>query len=147
MSEKAKVKLEFSAGGVLYRIQDSKVYIVLIETGNGRILSLPKGLVNKGEKVEEAALREVYEETGCRGRIIEPLGKIEYWYYREGFRIHKFVYYFLMEYIEGNVEDQDWEVERAYWIPADEAVNIMSYKNEGEIVQRALELINRRYSL
>lgn len=136
-----KFKLEFSAGGVLYKIENKKIYVMLIKTKDSSVTSLPKGNIEKGEKPEKAALREVFEETGCYGEIVDFLGKIEYWYQSEGFIIHKFVYYYLMKYVKGNPEDHDTEVDEAIWEEIDLAIEKISFANEREILIKARERI------
>lgn len=140
----SKPRLEFSAGGVLYKRERNKLIVVLIVTKDGTVYSLPKGLIEKGEKPEEAALREIEEETGCKGRIEGFLGKVEYWYVINNQRIHKFVYYYLVEYISGNTKYHDWEVEKAEWFEIEEAIKRVSFKNEREIIQRAFDRITGR---
>jgi 8-oxo-dGTP diphosphatase len=140
MSDRKTTRLEFSAGGVLYRIVDSRLEILVIEPKNG-VFALPKGLIEKGEKPEEAAVREVKEETGCLGEIEDFLGKVEYWYVLEGIRIHKFVYYYLMKYVSGDPSRHDSEVLSARWVPAEEVLSLLKFKNEREIIGKALSKI------
>jgi 8-oxo-dGTP diphosphatase len=141
-----KFKLEFSAGGVLYRIEQKKIYVMLIKTNNSSIISLPKGNIERKEKPEQAAVREVFEETGCYGEIVDFLGKIDYWYHHQGFMIHKFVYYYLMKYAEGNPENHDDEVDEALWEEIDLAIERVSFANEREILIKARERIIDRDS-
>ena len=89
-----EVKWEFSAGGVVFKKEEKSVYILLIRVRDR--WSFPKGNIEKNEKKEEAALREVKEETGVEAEIVDYLGDIEYWYYLGGYKVHKFVYYYLM---------------------------------------------------
>ena len=140
MSDRKTTRLEFSAGGVLYRIVDSRLEILVIEPKNG-VFALPKGLIEKGEKPEEAAVREVREETGCLGEIEDFLGKVEYWYVLEGKRIHKFVYYYLMKYVSGDPSKHDSEVLSARWVSAEEVLSLLKFKNEREIIGKALSRI------
>lgn len=146
MSDKKRVQLEFSAGGVLYRTENGKVEVVLIATKDSTAFSLPKGNIEKKEKPEEAAVREVFEETGCMGKVIEPLEKIEYWYVRDKVKVHKFVYYYLMEFLHGDTSNHDEEVNEAFWIEIDKAIEKISYKNEREILIKARERIKNRNS-
>jgi 8-oxo-dGTP diphosphatase len=140
MSDRKTTRLEFSAGGVLYRIVDSHLEILVIEPKNG-VFALPKGLIEKEEKPEEAAVREVREETGCLGEIEDFLGKVEYWYVLEGIRIHKFVYYYLMKYVSGDPSQHDSEVLSVRWVPAEEVLSLLKFKNEREIIGKALSKI------
>src|SRR4030043_57146 len=82
----ASLQKQTSAGGVIFKKNDNSFQIILISVRNGQAWCLPKGIVDKGETTEEAALREVSEETGLTGRIIDELGDINYWYYKKGHR-------------------------------------------------------------
>lgn len=141
---KSNVRTEVSAGGVIYRKTNGRIEVVLISTHGGRSLSLPKGIIEPGERPEEAAVREVQEETGCIGEIEDFLGRIEYWYFFEGTRIHKFVYYYLIRYLSGDVSLHDQEVERAAWFAIEEAIDRVSYDNEREIIRLAFKKLKHR---
>jgi 8-oxo-dGTP pyrophosphatase MutT (NUDIX family) len=140
-----RTKTEISAGGVAFRRQRRRIEVALISVGNERRWQLPKGLIDKGEKPEDAALREVQEEAGIITRLMQPIEKIEYWYFAkqgdERVRIHKFVHFFLMEYVSGDVADHDHEVNEAQWFPIDEAVRNLAFKSEREVASKARELI------
>jgi len=135
----AKTKREISAGGVVFRRGDLGIEIALTSAQNGEIWCLPKGLINKGESLEQTALREVKEETGLEGRIIRKIAEIKYWYYSkwEQVRIFKIVHFFLMECIGGNPAEHDFEVDEVKWFPLDEAKEILSYKSERETLEKA----------
>src|SRR5262249_56493591 len=77
----ARVLHERSAGGVMLVPVGRQTFVALIRLQNGRVLALPKGHIEPGERPEEAARREVWEETGLRGRLIAPLGEISSWLY------------------------------------------------------------------
>ncbi len=134
-------KTEVSAGGVAYRKRDGVIEVALINTGKNGRWQLPKGLLNQGENPEQAAVREVREETGLVTQVEAFLEKIEYWYYvrqPEGpTRIHKFVHFFLLTYIEGNVSDHDWEVNEARWVEIGLADEVLAFENEKEVVKKA----------
>jgi len=126
--------VEISAGGVVVK-DGSQVLLARREEH----WQLPKGLVEegKGEKIEETAIREVKEETGINARIIKPLGKVNYWYYRDNKRIYKTVYFFLMEAISGDVNEHDHEMDEVRWFEIDEAINKIAYRNERDILEKA----------
>jgi len=103
-----------------------------------KVLALPKGHPEEGESPVDAALREVREEAGVDARLIEPLGDVRYWYTRDGRRIAKIVSFFLLEYVSGEVEDHDFEVEHARWMALEDAARELSYAGEREMAVRAL---------
>jgi 8-oxo-dGTP pyrophosphatase MutT (NUDIX family) len=129
-----------SAGGLVV----DGLRILLISTQNGRRWQLPKGHVEAGETAEEAAVREVREETGVTGRIVAPLPEVEYWYVERGpRRIHKRVEYFLLEYVSGTNADFDpQEVSGAEWFSWDTGLGKLSFENERRVVEQARNLRN-----
>jgi len=138
---KAKVRHQVSAGGVIVREKDGTFEVALIGLRGGAVWGLPKGLVEAGEDPQATALREVREETGLVGQPLGKLGEIEYWFFDKGerVRIHKTVHFYLLVYVEGNPQDHDFEVEEVRWYPIEEALRLMAYKNEREMVGRALQ--------
>ena len=116
--------------------------VVIVPTrlaANGaKVLALPKGHPEEGESPGEAALREVREEAGVVARLVEPLGDVRYWYTREGQRIAKVVSFFLLDYVSGEVDDHDLEVEHARWMPLEQAASELTYAGEREMASRAL---------
>jgi 8-oxo-dGTP pyrophosphatase MutT (NUDIX family) len=103
-----------------------------------RILTLPKGHPEQGESAQDAALREVREETGLEATPVEKLGDIRYWYARDGDRVLKIVSFFLLRYRSGRLEDHDHEVEEALWIPLEEASARLAHRGEKEMAETAL---------
>jgi len=140
-----KTKFEISAGGVVFKKVEGRVFVVLIAVKGGKIWTLPKGLVEKGEKLEDAALREVKEETGVTGQVLGRIDKIELWFFQtengEKVRHHKIVYYFLIKYTGGDVEEHDWEVDDVRWFEIEEAMEMASYKKDKAILKKAYEMI------
>lgn len=132
-----------SAGGVAFRNVGSQLEIVLIKTASEGRWQLPKGIIDPGETAEIAALREVREEAGIDCELLIPLDVIDYWfvdrYSRETSKIHKFVHYFLMSYISGDVNDHDDEVFEARWVPSADAAKMLSFNTERSVVEMALE--------
>ncbi|MFN6964240.1 MAG: NUDIX hydrolase [Pyrinomonadaceae bacterium] len=141
---------QISAGGVVFRRSRERVEVVLILTSPERRWQLPKGLVDDGESREQAALREVREETGLDAVVAEPLQTVEYWYYatRDGRRVryHKSVHFFLMEYVSGDVADHDHEVLEARWVDIDAAVSMLAFDSERRLVEQARTMIAARRS-
>ena len=103
-----------------------------------RVLALPKGHLDPGENEVQAATREVREETGVVGEPVRELGESRYWYRRDGQTIPKSVLFFLFEYVEGDTDDHDDEVEEARWMSLAEAQSELSHAAEREIVARAV---------
>lgn len=133
-----KTQLEISAGGIVYKRQKGEVKILLIKDSYGR-WALPKGKIEKKEKPEEAALREIKEETGIGAlKIKEGLGQIRYFYQLEGQRFFKIVYNFLIETEEEKLKPC-WEIQDARWFSPEEALNKIAYKNTKEILKKAID--------
>ena len=128
---------EFSAGGLVIRNLRGRPFVAVVRVRE-QILALPKGHPEAGESAQEAALREVREETGLEATPIEKLGDIRYWYAREGERVMKIVAFFLFRYRSGDVADHDHEVEEALWIPLDEAAERLAYEGERQMAESAL---------
>ncbi len=130
---------EFSAGGVVVR-GDEVIVIVPTRRGAGgvRVLGLPKGHPEAGESASQAAVREVREEAGVSGELVESLGTVEYGYERKGRPIAKRVEFFLFEYSHGDPADHDHEVEEARWMPLAKAATSLTYPGEREMVARAM---------
>jgi 8-oxo-dGTP pyrophosphatase MutT (NUDIX family) len=130
---------EFSAGGVVVRDGACVVIVPTRRAANGsRVLALPKGHPEEGESASDAALREVREEAGVEARLVEKLGDVRYWYMRGGRRIAKVVSFFLLEYLSGEVDDHDREVEHARWLALEDAARELTYKGERDMARRAL---------
>jgi 8-oxo-dGTP diphosphatase len=163
---------EISAGGVVFRrvspdsrgetreasgdktpvktatFTDYLIEVALISVKNGKLWGLPKGLVEEGEKISFTAHREVKEETGLDGKILSNLGHIEYFFtFREEDgttrKVFKIVYFFLMEYVSGSVDDHDWEVDECRWFEIESAIETLKYDDEKGLLRKAKEEILR----
>jgi 8-oxo-dGTP pyrophosphatase MutT (NUDIX family) len=135
---------EVSAGGVVYRRADGKIEVVLASrrTRRGDLAwGLAKGGIERGETREEAALREVREETGLDATIEADLGDTRYIYVWEDVRIRKRVHFFLMRCTGGDVEDRDDEMEEVRWFPLERARKRAAYRGERDVLARAAELL------
>ncbi len=132
-----------SSGGVIFRKVDGEIQVAIANREGGNIWCLPKGIVEKDETAEETALREVEEETGLKGEIINKIDQIDYWFYwkPEETRYHKFVHFFLMEYKSGDIAKHDFELDEVRWMPIDEAINTLSYKGEVQVLGKARQMI------
>ncbi|NCO68471.1 MAG: NUDIX hydrolase [Nitrospirae bacterium CG_4_10_14_0_8_um_filter_41_23] len=143
MIKPAALKTQVSSGGVIFRRHDDSIEVAMVAVKGGNVWCLPKGIIDKGEVPEKTAIREVAEETGLKGTIIEKLGEITYWYYikEENTKCRKTVHFFLMKYEGGDVSNHDWEVDEALWFPIDEALKKASYKGEKEMIKKAEEIL------
>jgi 8-oxo-dGTP pyrophosphatase MutT (NUDIX family) len=128
---------EFSAGGLVIRNLRSRPHVAVVRVRD-QVLALPKGHPEQGESAQDAALREVREETGLEATPVEKLGDIRYWYARDGDRVLKIVSFFLLRYRSGRLEDHDHEVEEALWIPLEEAPARLAYRGEKDMAETAL---------
>ena len=112
------------------------------------IFALPKGWINSGEKAQQAALREVQEETGVEAKVLAKLGDVKYVYMRkwsDGARVFKVVSFYLLQYVAGDIGNisaaMRTEVQRALWIPLEEAPQRLAYKGERQMAEKALEYV------
>jgi 8-oxo-dGTP diphosphatase len=139
---------QVSAGGVAYRKVANRIEVALISVGLNERWQLPKGTVDQGEAHEIAALREVREEAGIEAEVITLLDTVEYWYFASlsGSRVryHKFVHFFLMRYLSGDVSDHDHEVNEARWVEIGEAISQLAFENERDVVKKAQEILQSK---
>ena len=133
---------EFSAGGLVIRNLRGRPHLAVVRVRD-EIFALPKGHPEQGESMQDAALREVREETGLTAAPVEKLGDIRYWYARDGDRVLKVVSFFLLRYHSGRLADHDHEVEEALWIPLEEAPGLLAYRGEKEMAETALSRVAR----
>lgn len=132
---------QVSAGGVAHRVDDGRIEVVVIKTSSEGRWQLPKGMIDPGETAEIAALREVREEAGITCQIIEPLDVIEYWFVGafDGpkKRYHKKVHFYLMKFLEGDVNEHDHEVVEARWVGIDQAGRMLAFDGEKDLIVKA----------
>lgn len=136
---------EFSAGGVLVRIVRGRPMLAAIRP-RGKpegLWALPKGQIDPGESPEQTAVREVLEETGVAGRLVEKLGDVRYVYARSGDRVFKVVSFYLLRATRGRIgaidEGMRIEVAEARWLPLEDAPLLLAYGGEREMAAKALE--------
>jgi 8-oxo-dGTP pyrophosphatase MutT (NUDIX family) len=135
---------EFSAGGVLVKTLRGRPMVAAIRP-RGKpegVWALPKGNLDAGERPEETALREVFEETGVRGHLVEKLGDVKYTYTRrDRARVFKIVSFYLLRAGLGRIDDIEErmrvEVDEARWLPLDDAPRLLAYGGEREMAKKA----------
>ncbi|MBF8249880.1 MAG: hydrolase [Candidatus Levybacteria bacterium] len=153
------MKIQFSAGGVVYKKENSETLILVSQHSQHHGWVFPKGLIGdhvEKEDKEETALREVKEETGAEGKIIRALNPITYWLvmdkdpsagrrYPEGHsgqeKVRKTVYYYLMEFIGGDITKHDHEMEKVEWLPVEKVEDRLTYKSDKIVWAEAKFLI------
>ena len=137
---------QVSAGGVVFRRSEGLSEIAIVRIVPELRWQLPKGLIDPGETIEEAALREVREESGIAAELVSPIETIEYWFVadRDGRRVryHKFVHFFLMSYMSGDVTDHDHEVDESRWVDIDTALRMLEFKSERDVVAKAAAMVD-----
>jgi 8-oxo-dGTP pyrophosphatase MutT (NUDIX family) len=141
----ARTRRESSAGGVVFRMADGRHLFLLIRDSYGN-WGFPKGHLERGERADTAALREVMEETGLRTvSVIGAIDTIE-WYFRfRGALIHKNCQFFLMEAAAGDTEPQRSEgITACRWTTVDEAQQLIGYENARGVLRRAQEMLTSR---
>jgi 8-oxo-dGTP pyrophosphatase MutT (NUDIX family) len=135
---------ETSAGGLVVDHTDDGAKAALIGRldRRGRLRwSLPKGHVEAGETNEDAAIREVAEETGITGRVLAPLGTIDFWFVADGRRVHKTVHHYLLLALGGELSDEDIEVEQVEWVPLGQLADRLAYDDERRLVEQVPALL------
>ena len=135
---------ETSAGGFVLDRRGPEPLAALIARRDrrGRLLwSLPKGHLEADETPEQAAVREVFEETGIRGSILASLGTINFWFMADDRRIHKTVHHFVLEAHDDVLSDADAEVAEVAWVRLDEVSGRLRYADERRLVARVQSLL------
>ncbi len=140
------MRRELSAGGVVVRRLKGGWHLAAIRpAGKVDVWALPKGLIGQGENAAETAAREIAEETGLEGRLLEKLGDVRYVYSWKGERVFKVVSFFLFRARRGRLGDippaHRHEVAETRWLPLDEAPRLLAYKGEREMAEKARGLI------
>jgi len=144
---KIPVRDQTSSGGVVYRRggSDGAIEVAIISVGPQRRWQLPKGMVDPGEKPEQTAVREAREEAGVDTKVTAHIETIEYWFagLEHGIRVrfHKYVHFYLLEYVSGDTRDHDAEVNEARWVPIGEAFGQLAFEGERRVVERAKEML------
>ncbi|MDJ0355787.1 MAG: NUDIX hydrolase [Actinomycetota bacterium] len=138
---------EISAGGVVVDKADDELRVAIIARLNrgGRLeWCLPKGHPENQENHEQAAVREIEEETGIRGQVLAPLGSIDYWFTVSGHRVHKTVHHYLLRAIGGYLtieNDPDHEAVDVAWVKLADLPKRLSFPNERRIADLAKDIL------
>jgi len=132
---------EHSSGGAVISFRDGTPYVALIATRGKTRWGLPKGAVSEGETSEQAALREVNEETGLEAAIVKPLDTIEYFFRASGTLIRKRVDFYLMNFVAGELTPQLSEVDDVEWVELSEAIQRASFESERKLLEMAQQEI------
>lgn len=149
-TENAKVvtKDQVSAGGVAFHRASSQVQIAIVSARPSLRWQLPKGIVDPGETMQVTAIREVREAAGIETELLDLIETVQYWYqrvqYGKRIRYHKYVHFFLMQYRAGDVADHDHEVAESRWASFEEALEMLAFKSERNVVEKAREMIRAR---
>lgn len=141
MPGRLPIKDAVSAGGIVWREGDGRTEVLICGRNADRTWGLPKGTPDAGETLEQTAQREVEEETGLRVRVGQKVGVIEYWFVAGGYRYHKFVHHWLMEPLGGSLDDHDVEFDVVTWASIDEAINLLTYPGERQMVTDAAGML------
>ena len=149
-----EVRREVSAGGLIWRRSDrsDRIEVVLVRPTGKSTWVLPKGHVEQGETLLDAALREAMEESGLKVAPGEQLGQVSYLYsWRDSpadqpIRIFKRVHFYLMECIGGDPSRHDHEVDEVCWIALDEAPSRASHKSERGLIVKARSILSKASS-
>ena len=136
---------EVSAGGLVIDQTGTKGLLIgrrdlKDQTGQRLLWSLPKGHIEEGETPEQAAIREVQEETGIESEISKALGVIDFWFMAGGKRIHKTVHHYLFKEVGGVLAPQVTEVDDVGWFPLEEVVGLLAYPDEKKLISKSGEL-------
>jgi 8-oxo-dGTP pyrophosphatase MutT (NUDIX family) len=138
---------EFSAGGVLVRRLRGRWAVAAIRPAGKPegVWALPKGRIGPGEEPAATAVREVEEETGARGRLERKLGDVRYVFTWQGERIFKVVSFYLLRYTGGRLgeiaAEHRHEVAETRWLPLEEAPQLLAYRGEWEMAEKALAVL------
>ena len=143
------MKIETSAGGVVYRKSRGKIEFLAVQHSGHHRWVLPKGWIDPGETKEQAAVREVKEEAGVEVEIGDYLGEITIFYTSSdpssgGEKVRKTSHFFLMKHKSGDpAKDHGWEIENTNWLSAKDAIRKLDYPGEKKMVEKAVGLLEK----
>jgi mutator protein MutT len=136
---------EVSAGGLVIDFSGTRGLLIgridHKDASRERLLwSLPKGHIEEGETPEQAAIREVQEETGITSEITKSIGVIDFWFMAGGKRIHKTVHHYIFKEVSGELTPQITEVDEVSWFPLSEIVDRLAYPDEKKLIAKSSEI-------
>jgi mutator protein MutT len=136
---------EVSAGGLVIDFSGTRGLLIgridhKDATRERLLWSLPKGHIEAGETPEQAAIREVQEETGITSEITKSIGVIDFWFMAGGKRIHKTVHHFIFKEVSGELTPQITEVDEVSWFPLSEIVERLAYPDEKKLIAKSGEI-------
>lgn len=138
------MKRQFSAGGVVCRKKGDKTFWLLGQPKGTDRWQFPKGLIEKGETAPRAALREVKEETGVIGEIIEKIDRVSWWFVEDGEKIFKITTYFLIKARKDTGRIDEKEIERVIWFPFEETKEKLTFESDQKILAKSQEILANR---
>jgi len=149
VDENLKWKQEISSGGIVYKIENNSVFVLMINPKSRDFgppedyWTWPKGKQDiDGESLQQVATREVHEEGGVNAQIEQELGSVQYFRNWKGDEAMKFVHYFLMKYIDGDPADHDDEVAKAEWVLLSEADKRLKFNTDKEVFEKAKKFLS-----
>jgi 8-oxo-dGTP pyrophosphatase MutT (NUDIX family) len=137
---------EVSAGGLVVDDPHAPTVGLLIAhrlRSGALVWSLPKGHIEQGETPEQAAVREVREETGITARVLAPLGVTDYWFVQAQRRIHKWVHHHVLVDPSGDLSTDDVEIEDVAWVPVDDLVGRLHHRDERSLVSTLTDVLRQ----
>lgn len=146
-AQELPVVREYSAGGLVFDAH-GRVAIIARHSRSGHLeWCLPKGHIEKGETPQQTAVREIHEETGIIGEVVDSIATIDYWFTGTSQRVHKLVHHFALRQTGGELTvegDPDHEAEDAIWVDFADLDDVLSYPNERKIAWLYARKLNRQ---
>ena len=138
------IKRVFSAGGIVIKNVSNvtnEIRVLVTQHSKHKGWDFPKGHLELRETSEQAAIREVFEETGVVGEVVEKVGESKYFYFDSGERVFKTVVYFLMKFVDQGDATTPEEVSEIVWLPVDKVEEKLTFKDTKEVWREALKQI------
>lgn len=137
-----KTKKDFSCGGIAWEPEKKETLLVKVENLSGQqVWTFPKGHPEANETDEQAAIREVLEETGWTCEVVQPMTDVQYFYVHNGTRFHKTVRWFLMKPVAETAKFWEHEVMEVRWVSMRDAAVLISYDSDKKLLEELKKLI------